>query len=284
MVNTQMTKDSLMQYTLFALFFIALLSYAVFGLESLLVSLVSVGVAVGLDFLLSKVMGSKGQRNTMSAAVFGLIVAMSYSLGEPTVMPGMVYPVLAGGLELYIYPALISAVGLIVFKKLQGLTGRKYVNPAAIAKLLVLGLLFLPMLTSVNALLPIEHTTSINLQAPLTEEVFGSTLIAGYGDQDALMTRLLTTGVLTDNPLFDTIHVMIVGKYHGWIGGFSSILVMAIGLVLFAVARKYIKWRITLTYLVATGIFAVIMGVIYGGDALITDITYRLLFHLFIGS
>ncbi len=66
---------------------------------------------------------------------------------------------------------------------------------------------------------------------------------------------------------------------HGWIGGFSSILVMAIGLVLFAVCRGYIKWRITLTYLVTTAVFAVIMGFIYGGDPIL-----RLVFHLFMGS
>ena len=152
-VKAPMTKDLLMQYTLLALFAIAFLSYFVFGLPALVVSLISVGVAVGCDILLSMVMGSKGPKNTMSAIVFGLIVALSYSLGEPTLMAtGVTYPALAGGLEQYLYPALISALGLIVFKKVQGLAGRKYVNPAAIAKLLVLGLLFLPMITDVNVL------------------------------------------------------------------------------------------------------------------------------------
>ncbi len=86
MVKAPMTKDLMMQYTLVALFVIAFLSYFVFGLPSLVISLISVGVAVGCDFLLSMVMGSKGPKNTMSAAVFGLIVAMSYSLGLPTMM------------------------------------------------------------------------------------------------------------------------------------------------------------------------------------------------------
>jgi Na+-translocating ferredoxin:NAD+ oxidoreductase RnfD subunit len=83
-VTGHMTKDLLMKYTFVALLFIAFLSYFAFGLASLLVSLISVGVAVACDFLLSMVMGSRGPRNTMSAAVFGLIVAMSYSLGLPT--------------------------------------------------------------------------------------------------------------------------------------------------------------------------------------------------------
>ena len=228
-VKAPMTKDLLMQYTLLALFAIAFLSYFVFGLPALIVSLISVGVAVGCDILLSMVMGSKGPKNTMSAVVFGLIVALSYSLGEPTLMAtGTTYPVLAGGLEQYLYPALISALGLIVFKKVQGLAGRKYVNPAAIAKLLVLGLLFLPMITNVNVLLPTDHSQSINLQAPLTEEVFGSTLITCYGDQNTALMRAMSAysetgaflpGIVISEAAFN----MVVAKYHGWIGGFSCV-------------------------------------------------------------
>jgi len=301
MVKVAMTKDLLMQYTLVALIFIAFLSYNVFGLASLLVCLISVGVAVGCDILLSMVMGSKGPKNTMSAAVFGLIVALSYSLGMP---PGMMFteeiPILAGGLEQYLYPALISAVGLIVFKKLQGLAGRKYVNPAAVAKLLVLGLLFMPVMSSLydsSALLPSDHNSLIQLQNPLVPDELGlygwiyggdpypvmdtvpfaSTLLSCYSN-NATLGYFVTTGAVAD-PLPDVLNTMLLGKYHGWIGGYSSIIVMAIGIALFAVARKYIKWRITVAYLVATAVFSVVMGGIYGGD-----IIFRTLFHLFMGS
>ncbi len=287
-VSCPMTKDLLMKYTFFALLFIAFLSYFAFGLASLSISLISVGVAVVFDFLLSMVMGSKGPRNTMSAAVFGLIVAMSYSLGLPT-MSVEANPTLAGGIEQYIYPALISAVGLVVFKKLQGLAGRKYVNPAAIAKLLVLGLLFLPTLSS---MLPTDHSASINLQNPLTESdfegyppyypmettTFGLNLITCYGSPSLDIMNPYTYGTF-DNPLPDVLYNMLLVKYHGWIGGFSSILVMAVGIVLIVICRGYIKWRITLTYLVTTAVLSVVMGSIYGGDMIL-----RTLFHLFIGS
>ncbi len=285
-----MTKDLLMKYTLLALFAIAFLSYFAWGLPSLVISLISVGVAVGCDFLLSMVMGSKGSKNTMSAAVFGLIVAMSYSLGLP-IMAMENLPPLSGGFEQYLYPALISAVGLVVFKKLQGLTGRKYVNPAAVAKLLVLGLLFLPAISSMSALTPSDHTISIDLQNSLTPDafggpdyypmdttIFGSILVTCYGNPSTVMTTLYTYGSF-ENPLPDVLFSMIFLKYHGWIGGFSSIIVMAIGLLLFAVCRRYIKWRITLSYLVATVLFAGVMGFIYGGDPIL-----RIIFHLFIGS
>lgn len=288
MVKAPMTKDLMMQYTLVTLFAIAFLSYFVFGLPSLVITLISVGVAVGCDFLMSMVMGSKGPKNTMSAAVFGLIVAMSYSLGLP-----MMYletnPTLSGGLEQYIYPALISAVGLIVFKKIQGLSGRKYVNPAAVAKLLVLGLLFLPTFSAVSALRPVDHIESINLQNPLTPDAFAEgvffypmattkfagTLLSCYSTDPMLAYN----PAVLENPLPDVLNTMIFAKAHGWIGGFSSILVMAMGLILFALCRGYIKWRITLAYLVTTAVFSVVMGGIYGGDIIL-----RLVFHVFTGS
>jgi coenzyme F420 hydrogenase subunit beta len=295
MAIVSMTKDQLMQYTFVALFFIALLSYNIFGLESLVVCLVCVGVAIGCDLLMSMVMGSRGQANMMSAIVFGLIVALSYSLG---VTPGMMYTELpaslSGGLELLLYPALISAVGMIVFKKLQGLAGRKFVNPAAAAKLLVLVLLFLP---TMSALMPADHDSLLLLKNPdvpddwglyawmypggsypaMDTVPFASTLLACYSN-NASLGYAVTTGEVADT-LPAILDVMLLGKYHGWIGGYSSVIVMAIGIALFAVCRRHMKWRITFSYLVATAVLALVFAGIYGGDPL-----FRMLFHLFMGS
>ena len=298
-----MTKDLLMQYTLIALFFIALLSYYIYGLESLVICLISVGVALGCDILMSMVMGSKGSSNKMSAIVFGLIVALSYSLGlTPGMMydPALVPPILNGGLEQYLYPALISAVGLIVFKKLQGLSGRKYVNPAAVAKLLILGLLFMPVMSTLyntSALLPADHDSLVALQNPMVADdmglykwiypdgsyplmdkvPFAATLLSCYSN-NASLGYFVTIGEVED-PLPAVLDVMLLGKYHGWIGGFSSIIVMAVGIALFLVARDYFKWRITAAYLVSTAVISVVMSGIFGGDILL-----RMLFHLFMGS
>ena len=97
---------------------------------------IAVGLAVGIDFLLYKVT-EDSKLNIMSAAVFGMIVALSYTVGEPTMRGGDVIPLLAP--ECFVWVALITIVGMVLFKKLQGLAGRKFVNPAAAAKLLVLG-------------------------------------------------------------------------------------------------------------------------------------------------
>ena len=285
-VSCPMTKNLLMKYTFVALCILAAVSFISYGFDSIIISAISVLVAVICDYLLSLIMGDKGPLDTMSAAVFGLIVAMSYSLGLPMAMDPEMIPTLAGGYEQYVYPALISAVGLIVFKKLQGLAGRKYVNPAAIAKLLVLGLLFMP---TVSSLIPKDHSLSVDLQNRLTEgpfgsyypmdaSVFGTTLIACYGSPSLDPMNPYTFGT-AENPLPDVLYNMIVLRYHGWIGGVSSIAVIAVGIALILICRVYIKWRITLAYLVTTALFSIGMGYIYGGDIVI-----RLVFHLFTGS
>jgi len=286
-VKSPMTKDLLMKYTFIALCILAAVSFISFGFDSIIIAVISVLVAVVCDYLLSLVMGKRGPLDTMSAAVFGLIVAMSYSLGMAPAMATEEFSILGGaGIDKYLYPALISAVGLIVFKKIQGLAGRKYVNPAAIAKLLIIGLIMVPS----YALIPADHM-AVNLLNPLTESAFGgdpfksmdtpylgSTLVSCYGDPNLDPMNPYTYGSW-ENPLPDALYTMIVQKYHGWIGGVSSIAVIAVGIALFALLRGYIKWRITVAYFVTTILFSIVAGYIYGGDIIL-----RLLFHVFTGS
>ncbi|MBC7130535.1 RnfABCDGE type electron transport complex subunit D, partial [Candidatus Bathyarchaeota archaeon] len=240
--------------------------------QTLLVNcVIAVVVAVVLDALLALVMKDKGPLNTMSAAVFGMIVALCYSLGIPAMAMVEVLPLAAP--EAFTYVAIISAVGLIVFKKLQGLLGRKYVNPAAAAKLLV----FLPFLYTV--LIPSDHVSYIpTLAAPLDYEglaSFASSVQSCYANPTLLMEGAVN---LPPSPS-DMFWTFLVAKYHGWPGGASSLAVIIVGLCLFIIARRYIKWRITLSYIVATAIMSLIMWGAYGGDPLL-----RLGFHLFLGS
>ncbi len=243
-------------------------------------ALIAVGVAVGVDALIHKVTADS-ELNTASAAVFGLIVTLSYSLGVPSmaqatdVMPtdSLTAP------TAFIYVAFISVIGLVVFKKLQGLAGRKYVNPAATAKLLVL----LPSITSI--LLAKDHfaaLTSGGLGVPLLAGPIGGGLAPIGHNGAASFTSYLQScyanpAIVGATP--DVNWLMIVEKFHGWTGGASSIAVIIVGIALFIVARNYIKWKITLTYFISIIIMSLLMTGIYGGDAWV-----RILFEVFIGS
>jgi coenzyme F420-reducing hydrogenase beta subunit/Na+-translocating ferredoxin:NAD+ oxidoreductase RnfD subunit len=279
-----MTKDKLMTYTFAALIALTVISAALWstettpsgwnlGLTVAICALIAVGIAVGIDALLYKV-AADSPLNTMSAAVFGLIVALSYSLGVPTMRTTEILPLEAP--NAFIYVALISMIGLVLFKKLQGLAGRKYVNPAAAAKLLV-------MLPFINTVLLIKDHTAITqmgatfeiprLAGPIGYSITGSYL-ASFADYAKGCFGNPTAGTFPDLN-----YLLIVEKFHGWVGGASSIAVIVVGLALFIAVRRYIKWRITLAYLGTVTLMSLLMFAIYGGDPLL-----RIVFELFIGS
>jgi Na+-translocating ferredoxin:NAD+ oxidoreductase RnfD subunit len=237
-------------------------------------ALIAVGVAVISDFVIGKA-AADSEVNTMSAAVFGLIVALSYSIGVPTMAIGEMMPIstlCAPGC--FIYVALISFIGLVIFKKLQGMKGRKFVNPAATAKLLVL----LPFLTS--TFIVKEHWAALDAGGIGMPKLASNLVtVSEYGTwtfADTLKGCYGLPGAADPGSLNS---LMILTKFHGWPGGASSIAVIIVGAILIYLLRDYFKWKITATYFGSAVVMSLLMTGIYGGDAIT-----RLLFTMFIGS
>jgi len=299
-----MTKDKLMLYTFIALLALAIITIISWwglvaidpmtgqevgwplGLALLGNVLIAVGIAVGLDTLISKV-AADSQLNTLSAAVFGLIVALSYSLGLPTMRTMEVMPLVAP--DAFFYVALITMIGLVLFKKIASLKGRKFVNPAAAAKLVVLlpflGTLLLPKDHIWDPNLVTDPTIGTGLGVPSLAGPIGYSVIGGNG-LDSFSNYLagcfsspsaVLPAVTTENDMFP---LLILQKFHGWPGGASSLAVIIVGLALFLIARRYIKWRITASYLVTVAVMAVLFHFAYPGG----DLLLRLMFGLFMGS
>jgi hypothetical protein len=218
-------------------------------------------------------MKTKSLKSILSAAVFGQIVALSYTLAntstfifgyyltsyyEPELIP-QVAPMA------YVYVAIISAVGTVLFRKLQGLLNRKYVNAVAAAKLLV----FLPFLP--NVLFAQGHANSLLLTGPLGYDIdLSGSLSCAFGSlvQSCFGNLAIRPNIFHTSPI-DVFQVLTLLKYHGWVGGASSIAVIIVGLAIFILARKSVKWRITLSYLATTALMSIVMFGIYGGDLLL---------------
>jgi electron transport complex protein RnfD len=284
-----MNKDKLMTYTVTALLILAVVAVVLWwpvttpsgwnlGLTVAIASIIAVGLAVGIDALLYKV-AADSPLNTMSAAVFGLIVALSYSLGVPAMRGPEAFLLPLEAPDAFLYVALISVIGLVLFKKVQGLAGRKYVNPAAAAKLVVL----VPFFNSV--LIAADHLKSgilgvPALAGPIGYDVLGGNGLASFANyiQSCFVNPMITLPTTTTTN--DVLNVLILEKFHGWVGGVSSIAVIVVGLGLFLAARRYIKWRITLAYFVTVAIMALLMSTVYADQ----DLLLRLLFEIFIGS
>ncbi|MCW4031510.1 MAG: RnfABCDGE type electron transport complex subunit D [Candidatus Bathyarchaeota archaeon] len=274
---SSMTKDKLMTYTFVALLVLVGVSYLSFGITSLILSAIAVLVAVGIDVLLAK-LTADSPLNIMSAAVFGLIVALSYSLGEPAMTTTIgILPLVEP--DAYVFVALISAVGMLLFKKIQGLAGRKYVNPAAAAKLLV----FLPFLDSV--LIAKDHLSTgmlgvPSLAGPIGYDIIGNNGLAPFASyiQTCFIDPAAALPAVTTQS--DVLQLLLVQKFHGWVGGVSAIAVIAVGVALFVICRRYIKWPITVSYLAIVALLALALSFAFGD----TDPLLRIVFHLFIGS
>jgi coenzyme F420-reducing hydrogenase beta subunit/Na+-translocating ferredoxin:NAD+ oxidoreductase RnfD subunit len=269
-----MTKDKLMTYTFIALLILVAVSFFSWGITSLITSALAVLVAIGIDFLLYKVTADS-PLNTMSAAVFGLIVALSYSLGLPAMRS--VEPLPLEAPQAYLFVTAISAIGMLLFKKLQGLLGRKYVNPAAAAKLLIT----IPFISTI--LVAADHLRSGPLQFPSLAGPIGYTVMETNGDP-AYQSFAQGLQSCFSNPTATTapsvLEVLFLQRFHGWTGGASSLAVILVGVGLFIVCRKYIKWRVTASYLAVVALMGFALSFAYAdGDPLL-----RVAFHLFIGS
>ncbi len=288
-IHGSMTKDRMMQFTFIAILAVTIVSAALWsqvttpsgwnlGLTVAVGSLIAVGLAVAIDFLIGKVT-SDSEVNTWSAAVFGLIVINCFSLGYPSMAVYEGTPMEAGlpveaPLAFY-YIALITIIGMVVFKKVASIAGRKLVNPAAAAKFLVLiPTLFTTLITS-------WHLTSGMLAVPSLAGPIGNPadgLPTAANGAASFGAYLQGCYGLTATESVESI--MVLAKYHGWIGGASSIAVIIAGVALFAVGRKYFKWKITASYLIAMAASSLIFSFIFGD----VDLTTRLLFSLFAGS
>jgi Na+-translocating ferredoxin:NAD+ oxidoreductase RnfD subunit len=303
-ITGTMSKNRLMQYTFAALLIITIVTAILWwpitsptdaqvtalslknvwqlplGLLVLLNALIAIGVAVGVDALLHKLV-SDSELNTWSSAVFGLIVTLSFSLGVPAMATGTdLMPIdTMTAPNAFVYIAMISLIGLVVFKKVQGVGGRKLVNPAAAAKFLVL----LPFITTV--FLAKDHFASYTaggLGVPsLAGPIGGGTAAIGTNGLGSFVSYLQSC---FDSPASagttDLSQLMIIEKFHGWTGGASSIAVIVVGIALFVIARKYMKWRVTLAYFVSIAALSLVMSMAYADSDLLT----RLLFEVFIGS
>ena len=264
-----MTKNRLMTYTFVALTVLTGVSVISYWPTSIIDSLIAVAVAVALDYLLSRVTKAMGPTNTMSAAVFGLIVALIYSLGIPSAATIQILPLAAP--QAYYFVAATAAVGMTLLKKGQNLLGRKYVNPAAAASLLVL----FPFLNSI--LLAADHFTKNmasgqGLPALTTSIGYSGTGSFAYWIQSCLGKST----VYSPSAVFYT---YLFQKFHGWPGGASSVAVIIVGVGFFVACGKYIKWRIPIAYLGTVTLMSLLMTALYGGDTFL-----RLGFELFIGS
>ncbi len=246
------TKDELMLKTLLAMSIIALASVIIMGDAALIHILVAMGTSVIVQTVITtyqKVQGKKvTYESSASTLVAGMIVGLSMPIGGPFYMT-----------------AAVAFLTVLVFKYGQGhYFKRKYLNPAAASKAILLGLLSAMIFLEDSlrtGMIFHPHHLELNLW---TDEGFLASMWI-FSREEVFGQSLSATQSL------------YFWQTHGWIGGACGLLVLVVG-SLAAYWLKY-KWRIIAASMLTMTALSVIMGLATGGSVLL-----RIAFHVFTGS
>ncbi|MBF8435658.1 formate dehydrogenase subunit alpha [Halanaerobiaceae bacterium Z-7014] len=253
---SELTEDQVMLRTFIAMCIPAILAVFAMGTMALFNILAAVITAVVCHYIIKKL---ELQDNTK-------LDESTYQSPYSALVAGMIVGLCMGEFSPYWITAIVSAVTMVGFKWGQEkYFGRKIINPAAGAKMLVLLLItfmwFLPDNLSAGMLFYPEHL-DYNL---LTKEGFEGAL--------ALTEAMGLYGTAN----LSVPESLLLFKSHGWIGGASSVAVIASG-VLLAYWIK-LKWRITVSFLGGMAVLATAIALINGGS-----VVDRVAFHVFAGS
>ena len=192
-----------------------------FGMQALIIYLISLVCCVGSEFIFQKVTKKESQIGDLSAAVTGILLAMNMPAGVP-----------------WYVPAIASIFAIVIVKEAFGGIGGNFVNPALAGR--AMAMLSWPALMATYtapAMAKVAETAdAASAATPLT-------IIKAGEHLDALP------------PLKD----MFIGNIGGVIGETSAVLLL-IG-ACYLLVRKVIDWKIPVIYIATTAVFLLIFGV-----------------------
>ena len=175
-LRTPASTRSIMRDVLIALLPVSVMAVVQFGIKSLVMILLGITSAVLFEFLYQKLMGKKSTIVDLSAAVTGLLVALSYPVTAP------LWIIVLG-----------SFIAIVVIKQLSGGIGKNHLNPAVFSRVLV-KILFTPIITRwvlpgpdlVSTATPLEFIgngqTAIAQGAPEMQALFFGAIGGGIGE------------------------------------------------------------------------------------------------------
>lgn len=191
-----------------------------FGMQALIIYLISLVCCVGSEFIFQKVTKKESQIGDLSAAVTGILLAMNMPAGVP-----------------WYVPAIASIFAIVIVKEAFGGIGGNFVNPALAGR--AMAMLSWPA-----------------LMATYTAPAMAKVAETADAASAATPLNIIKAGEHLDAlpPLKD----MIIGNIGGVIGETSAILLL-IG-ACYLLVRKVIDWKIPVIYIATTAVFLLVFG------------------------
>jgi len=251
-LHSGFTKNELMLKTFLFMCIIGFASIIVMGADAFVHILVALGTALVVHATINSYQTWKGVEPTYSSPASVLVAGMIVALAMPIASP---FEITAG----------VSLLTVLVFKYGQGrFFKRKYLNPAAAAKVLLLGLLSVMYI----------------IEEPLKE---GMIFHPHHYDYNFMSAEGFEASmwIFSRESIFgaelSATQSLLFWQTHGWIGGGSSIVVLIVGIVA-AYLLKY-KWRIIVSTILTMTVLSAGIGLYLGCDPIL-----RIAFHVFTGS
>ena len=251
-LHSGLTKNELMLKTFLMMLVIAFTSVIIMGLTAFIHLIIAMGVVLLVYGLIHSYQIWRGIKPTYESPASPLVTGMIVGLAMPIASP---FEVTAG----------VALLTILVFKYGQGkYFSRKYLNPAATAKVLLLFVLSIMFIFENPLNLGmIFHTHHLSLNLFTAE---------GFQNSMWIFERESILGIDLSATLS-----LFFWQTHGWIGGACGVLVLIIGSI--AAYWLKFKWRIIVSTIITMTILAVSTGLITGGDPIL-----RIAFHVFTGS
>lgn len=223
--RSKITTNSIMRDVLIALIPAGLFGIYNFGINALLVTLVSVVACVMTEYLYCKFMKKPNSTGDLSAVVTGVLLAFNLPANFPLWMT------ILGGV-----------FAILVVKMLYGGLGQNFMNPALAGRAFLL--ISFPVRMTAFAVEKISNPTAMDYirnGAVVVDGVTGATPLAAIKAGESVdLVKLL------------------IGNIGGTIGETSAIAIL-IGAA-YLVARKVISLRIPLTYIISLAVFVLLFG------------------------
>ena len=216
--NESVTK--IMRDVIIALAPAVVASVYFFGMNALIIYLISLVCCVGSEFIFQKVTKKESQIGDLSAVVTGILLAMNMPAGVP-----------------WYVPAISSIFAIVIVKEAFGGIGGNFVNPALAGR--AMAMLSWPA-----------------LMATYTAPAMAKVAETADAASAATPLNIIKAGEHLDAlpPLKD----MIIGNIGGVIGETSAILLL-IG-ACYLLVRKVIDWKIPVIYIATTAVFLLVFG------------------------
>lgn len=251
-IHMGFSKDELMLKTFLMLTIIAIGSSIIMGINALIHILTALGTVFVIHTLIISFQKLKKKTVSYNSYTSTLVAGMIVGLAMPIAGP-------------FYITAAVASVTVLVFKFGQNWVFiRKYINPAAGAKTVLLGL--------VSVMLFFENSLSIGQLFHPHHLELNLWTAEGFEASMWIFQRVTIFG----RDLSATASLLF-WQTHGWIGGACGILVLIVGSVA-TIWLRY-KWRIVVSALLTMIGLAVIFGLILRDDVLL-----RISFHVFTGS